>query len=83
MKGIDEALGEFAIHIVISKLDPNDTARIACVNRKFKSWASEDCFWSLHCANELSISSPVDPLGNPAPSFKVSSQFLFLGVQFI
>lgn len=74
MQGIDEVLGEFAIHIIISKLDPNNTARIACVNKKFKSWASDDCFWSLHCASDLSLSSPVDPLGNPAHSFKAAYQ---------
>lgn len=71
---IDEVLGDFEIHEILSKLDSNDTAKIACVNKKFKAWVSDDAFWSLHCANDLSLSSPTDPLGKPAPSFEVAYQ---------
>ncbi|KAL2920917.1 F-box protein SKIP16 [Bienertia sinuspersici] len=69
-----EGLGDLAIHVIISKLDPNDTAKVSCVSKRFRGWASDDHYWFLHSSNDFDLSSPVDPYGNPAPSFKVAYQ---------
>ena len=66
-----EVLGEWGINVIISKLDPNDTATVSCVSKKFKVWASDDLIWASHCFNDLNLNSPVDPFGNTVPSFKV------------
>lgn len=68
--GLD-SLGGLAIHIVLSKLGPKETAIVACVSQRFRVWASDDSLWSQFCAEELNLSSPEDPLGNPTPSFQV------------
>ncbi|XP_021751930.1 F-box protein SKIP16-like [Chenopodium quinoa] len=67
-----EGLGDLAIQVILSKLDPNHTAIVSCVNKKFKGWASDDFYWSNHCSRDLNISTPIDPLGSPAPSYKVA-----------
>lgn len=69
-----EGLGELAIQVILSKLDPNDTAKVSCVSKKFRGWASDDYYWSHHCSQDLHISTPIDPFGTPAPSFKVAYQ---------
>lgn len=69
-----EGLGDLAIQVIISKLDPNDTAKVCCVSKKFRGWASDDLYWSINCSNDLDISSPIDPFGNPLPSFKLAYQ---------
>lgn len=71
-----EGLGDLAIQVIISKLDPDDTAKVCCVSKKFRVWASDDIYWSINCSNDLDISSPIDPFGNPLPSFKVIPIFL-------
>lgn len=78
-----EIIGGLAIHVIVSKLGPSDAAAVACVNKRFKDWASDESLWSSFCAQELKLSSPTDPLGNPCPSFKVrsvnfSSTFCFI-----
>ena len=72
-----EGLGGLAIHIILSKLGPSEAATVACVNKRFKDLASDESLWSSFCAQELSLSSPIDPLGNPSPSFKVISFIQF------
>ncbi|KAI3700854.1 hypothetical protein L2E82_45494 [Cichorium intybus] len=67
-----ESIGGLAIHIILSKLGPSDAAAVACVNKRFKDWASDESLWSSFCAQELNLSSPIDPLGNPCPSFKAA-----------
>ncbi|KAH9606893.1 hypothetical protein KSS87_019727 [Heliosperma pusillum] len=69
-----EGLENLGLHIILSKLDPNDTAKVCCVNKKFKDWASDDSFWAIYCSNHLNLSSPIDPFGNHVPSFKVAYQ---------
>ncbi|KAL7607970.1 hypothetical protein Lser_V15G14078 [Lactuca serriola] len=67
-----EIIGGLAIHVIVSKLGPSDAAAVACVNKRFKDWASDESLWSSFCAQELKLSSPTDPLGNPCPSFKAA-----------
>lgn len=69
-----ERLGGLTMHIVLSKLTPQDAASVACVSKRFRNWSSDDLLWSRFCADDLDMSSPVDPLGNPMPSFKASYQ---------
>lgn len=66
-----ERLGGLTMHIILSKLTPQDSASVACVSKRFRNWSSDDLLWSRFCADDLDMSSPVDPLGNPMPSFKV------------
>ena len=70
-----ESLGDLEYTIILSNLGPDDTARASCVNKKLRAYASEDSRWSHICAQDLGLSQPLDPLGNPVPSFKV---FYFL-----
>lgn len=65
-----ESLGDLEYHTILTKLGAEDTARASCVNKKLRSSASDDSLWSLFCSQELDLSHPLDPLGNPLASFK-------------
>lgn len=67
-----ESVGGLAMHEILSKLGARETAIVSCVSRNFDEWASDDSLWAEFCARDLNLSSPLDPLGNLAPSFKVS-----------
>ncbi|OIT02365.1 PREDICTED: F-box protein SKIP16 [Nicotiana attenuata] len=69
-----ESLGGLTMHIILSKLAPQDAASVACVSKRFRNWASDDLLWSRFCADDLDLSSPLDPLDNLMPSFKASYQ---------
>ncbi|GMJ01712.1 SKP1/ASK-interacting protein 16 [Hibiscus trionum] len=71
--GLD-GLGDLAVHIILSKLTPSDTARVSCVSKRLGASASEDSLWAQFCFQELHLSSPQDHHGNPLPSFKVAYQ---------
>ncbi|KAJ0823885.1 putative F-box-like domain superfamily protein [Helianthus annuus] len=73
--GLD-SISALAFHIIVSKLTPCEAAAVACLNKRFKDWASDDSLWSLFCSQQLGLSSPVDPLGYPCASFKVNSFFI-------
>ena len=66
-----EDLGDLAINAIISKLDAKDTVAVSCVSKKLRVSASEESLWLNHCSQDLGLSAPIDPLGKPAPSFKV------------
>ncbi|OMP03941.1 hypothetical protein COLO4_10086 [Corchorus olitorius] len=66
-----EGLGDLALHIILSKLGPEDTVRASCVSRRLRLSTSEDSLWAQFCFQDLHLSSPQDHQGNPAPSFKV------------
>ncbi|MCD9645589.1 F-box protein skip16 [Datura stramonium] len=65
-----EGLGGLTMHVILSKLAPQDAASVACVSKRFRNWSSDELLWSRFCADDLDLSSPLDPLGNPMPSFK-------------
>lgn len=68
-----ESVGGLAMHIILSKLGPNDAASVASVSKRFKIWASDDeSLWSKFCSDDLELDSPIDPDGNPVPSFKIA-----------
>ncbi|KAK9288590.1 hypothetical protein L1049_017049 [Liquidambar formosana] len=69
-----EGLGELALHIILLKSGPENTAAVACVSKKFRDSASDDSLWFNFCSHDLDLSAPLDPLGNPTPSFKVAYQ---------
>ncbi|XP_058202308.1 F-box protein SKIP16 isoform X2 [Rhododendron vialii] len=71
--GLD-SVGALAIHEILSKLGPADTAAAGCLNKRFRDWAADESLWSKFCSDELDLSSPQDPLGNPTPTFKVTYQ---------
>lgn len=66
-----EAVGDLALHIILTKLGAKDTAVAACVSKKLRFFASEETLWFKFCSQDLNLNQPVDPLGNPTPSFKV------------
>lgn len=68
------SLGGLTMHIILSKLTPQDAASVACVSKRFRNWSSDDLLWYKFCADDLDLSSPIDPLGNPMPSFKAAYQ---------
>lgn len=67
-----ETVGGLAMHIILSKLGPLEAASVACLNRRFHNWASDDSIWAQFCSQDLNLSSPFRPNGKPAPSFKVA-----------
>ncbi|PIN04187.1 putative Mg2+ and Co2+ transporter CorD [Handroanthus impetiginosus] len=69
-----ESVGGLAMHIILSNLGPVDTASVACLGRRFRVWASDDSLWAQFYSEDLNLSSPLDPNGNPAPSFKAAYQ---------
>ncbi|KAK6914537.1 F-box domain [Dillenia turbinata] len=64
------AVGDLAINLILSKLEPKEVAVFACVSKKCRVWASDELLWSKFCFHDLDLSSPLDHLGNPTPSFK-------------
>lgn len=64
-------MGDLALHIILTKLGPENAGRVACVNKKLMLSVSEDTVWAKFCSDDLDLSSPVDPQGEPSPSFKV------------
>ncbi|CAH8354459.1 unnamed protein product [Eruca vesicaria subsp. sativa] len=71
--GLEEA-GDLVLHIILSKIGPENTARVACASKRLKASASEDSLWSIFCSLDLNISTPLDPHGDPSPSFKEAYQ---------
>ncbi|XP_056171314.1 F-box protein SKIP16 [Syzygium oleosum] len=69
-----ESVGDLALHVILTKLGPEDVGRVACVNRKLRLSAAEDTLWSRFCSQELDLSAPLDPHGDPLPSFKAAYQ---------
>ncbi|CAI9771142.1 unnamed protein product [Fraxinus pennsylvanica] len=67
-----EAVGNLGMHIILSKLGPSDVASVSCVGKIFHVWASDDSLWAKFCSFDLELFSPLDPHGNPAPSFKAA-----------
>lgn len=79
-----ENVGDLVLHMLLSKLGPKDTAKVACVSKRLRVSASEEVLWAKFCRRDLGLDSPLDPLGDSAPSYKVifnllsfSSDFLF------
>ncbi|KAK6146313.1 hypothetical protein DH2020_020182 [Rehmannia glutinosa] len=69
-----ESVGGLAMHIILSKLGPFEAASVACLSKRFRVWASEDSLWAQFCSHDLNLSSPLDPYGDPTPSFKAAYQ---------
>uniref|UniRef100_A0A2P2IU14 ApaG domain-containing protein n=1 Tax=Rhizophora mucronata TaxID=61149 RepID=A0A2P2IU14_RHIMU len=67
-----ETVGDLALHVILTKLGPEDTARTACVSKRLWASASEEFLWSRFCLQDLDLFTPLDPQGNPSPSFKAS-----------
>ncbi|XP_058094233.1 F-box protein SKIP16 isoform X2 [Magnolia sinica] len=67
-----EDLGDLVLSIILSKVGPKNAAMIACVSRRYRVSASDEGLWLRFCSEELDLSSPEDPYGKPAPSFKVT-----------
>ncbi|KAF2322064.1 hypothetical protein GH714_006161 [Hevea brasiliensis] len=64
-----EAVGDLALNEILSNWDQKKQPKWH-VNKRFKASATEDSLWSKFCSRDLDLSAPVDPQGNPVPSFK-------------
>uniref|UniRef100_A0A1J3FF48 F-box protein SKIP16 n=1 Tax=Noccaea caerulescens TaxID=107243 RepID=A0A1J3FF48_NOCCA len=71
--GLEDA-GDLVLHMILSKIGPEGTAIVACVSKRLEVSASEESLWSIFCSLDLNISTPLDPHGDPAPSFKRAYQ---------
>ncbi|KAK3414477.1 hypothetical protein EUGRSUZ_H00342 [Eucalyptus grandis] len=67
-----ESVGDLALNLILTKLGPENVGRVACVNRKLRLSADEEALWSRFCSEELHLSAPLDPRGDPLPSFKAA-----------
>ncbi|CAN8295366.1 unnamed protein product [Cochlearia groenlandica] len=71
--GLEDAEG-LVLHIILSKIGPENTARVACVSKRLNISASEESLWSIFCSIDLNITTPIDPRGDSSPSFKRAYQ---------
>lgn len=69
-----EEVGDLALRTILLKLGPKDTAVVACISKKFRESASDESLWLHFCSQDLDLQNPLDPLGNPATSFRVTYQ---------
>ncbi|KAH6816046.1 SKP1/ASK-interacting protein 16 [Perilla frutescens var. frutescens] len=69
-----ESVGGLAMHVILSKSGPREAASVSCLGRRFRAWASDDSLWAQFCSHDLNLTSPLDPDGNLAPSFKAAYQ---------
>lgn len=69
-----EAVGDLALHLILSKLGPKESVRVCCVSKRLRDSASENALWSKFCRDDLDLVSPQDPQGNTASSFKEAYQ---------
>ncbi|CAN1146514.1 F-box protein SKIP16 [Linum perenne] len=72
-----ESMGDLILNVIFTKLGPKETAKMACLSKSFNAWASEDDLWSKFCLQDLDLSTPLDPCGNTAPSFKETYQLWY------
>lgn len=67
-------MGDLALHLILSKLGPEDAVKVCCVSKRLRDSSSENALWSKFCRDDLDLVSPQDPQGNTAPSFKAAYQ---------
>lgn len=56
--------------VVLSKTEPSDCCRAACVNRRWRALASDDVLWYGHCRDQYYVYTTEDPSGKPCSTFK-------------
>ncbi|CAL0329191.1 unnamed protein product [Lupinus luteus] len=69
-----ERTEDLVVHEILKKLAPEDIGKVGCVNKRFNSHSSEEPLWIHLCFHDLSLTQPLDHLGNPLPSFKETYQ---------
>ncbi|KAL2652793.1 hypothetical protein R1flu_020921 [Riccia fluitans] len=55
---------------VLAKADAKDCARAACVDRRWRQSAEEDCLWEEFCLRDFALPSAIDDSGNKTSSYK-------------
>ncbi|KAE9620438.1 putative F-box domain, ApaG domain, Knr4/Smi1-like domain-containing protein [Lupinus albus] len=65
-----ERVEDLVVNEILKKLGAEDIGRVACVSKRFYSFSSEEPLWIHLCFRDLSLTQPLDHLGNPLPSFK-------------
>ncbi|XP_010906050.2 F-box protein SKIP16 [Elaeis guineensis] len=72
-----EGLGGLVLETILSKLEPMAVTTVACVSSRLRAAASDDALWRHFCARDLGLDAPLDPDGNPCPSFKETYRIWF------
>ncbi|CAL5417049.1 unnamed protein product [Camellia sinensis] len=65
-----ESVGGLAVHEILTKVGPTGAASAASVSKRFLDWTADESLWSKFCADDLQLSVPEDPFGNPISTFK-------------
>ncbi|THG02296.1 hypothetical protein TEA_012267 [Camellia sinensis var. sinensis] len=65
-----ESVGGLAVHEILTKVGPTGAASAASVSKRFRDWTADESIWSKFCADDLQLSVPEDPFGNPISTFK-------------
>ncbi|EHA8589922.1 F-box protein SKIP16 [Cocos nucifera] len=74
--GLDGLEG-LVLETILSKLEPVVVTTVACVSTRLRAAASDDSLWRHFCARDLGLDAPLDPDGNPCPSFKEAYKIWF------
>lgn len=67
-----DGLGDLNLHSIALKLGPKDTAVLCCVNRRLRDFSSDEALWRIFFQQDLQLTHPTDPSGNPNDSFRVA-----------
>ncbi|CAL4993795.1 unnamed protein product [Urochloa decumbens] len=67
-----ESIEGLALDTVISKAGSRPAAALACASTRLRAAVADDSLWRRFCAEDLGLDAPVDPDGQPLPSFQVA-----------
>ena len=67
-----ESMEGLVIDTVISKAGARPAAVLACASTRLRAAVADESLWRRFCAEDLGLDAPVDPDGQPLPSFQVS-----------
>ena len=80
-----ESMEGLVLDTVISRAGARPAAALACASTRLRTAVADDSLWRRFCAEDLGLDAPVDPEGQPLPSFQVRdarprSSVFFLGL---
>nr|CAB3494434.1 unnamed protein product [Digitaria exilis] len=66
-----ESVDGLVLHEVVFKAGARHAAALACASMRLRDAVADDYLWRRFCAEDLGLDAPVDPGGQPLPSFQV------------
>jgi hypothetical protein len=66
-----ESMEGLVLDTVISRAGARPAAALACASTRLRTAVADDSLWRRFCAEDLGLDAPVDPEGQPLPSFQV------------